>query len=38
MGARQGARQGGETRSKNTSPLYVPIKLFLAAGGGDPKT
>ena len=23
---------------RDTSPLYVPIKLFLAAGGGDPKT
>ena len=22
----------------DTSPLYVLIKLFLAAGGGDPKT
>ena len=22
----------------DTSPLYVLIELFLAAGGGDPKT
>ena len=22
----------------DTSPLYVLIKLFLATGGGDPKT